>query len=108
MSVDGSGGSAAIFPMICCAKLAGIFENSKNTSKSAVFEKSFEKTLKIRMIFGLIGVEVAQIELKLGWVAGKYVESAIFNGFGSYLAAYLIKKRIKTKKIQHFPGNLIN
>ncbi len=26
MSVDGSRGSAAIFPMICCAKLAGIFE----------------------------------------------------------------------------------
>ena len=71
MSLHGSGGSAAIFPMICCAKLAGSFENSKNGLTRVLFEKSFEKTLKIRMIFGLIWVEVAQIELKLGWVAGK-------------------------------------
>ena len=71
MSLHGSGGSAAIFPMICCAKLAGIFEHSKNTLKSVIREKMFEKTLKIRTIFWLVWVEVAQIELKLGWVAGK-------------------------------------
>ena len=68
MSLHGSGGSAAIFPLICCAKLAGILENSKNTLKIVIFEKSFEKTLKIPMICGLIWVEVAQIELKLGWM----------------------------------------
>ena len=47
MSLNGSGAGAAIFPMICCAKLAGIFENSKNTQTSVIFEKSFEKTLKM-------------------------------------------------------------
>ena len=46
MSLNGSGAGAAIFPMICCAKLAGIFENSKNKLKNTIFEKSFKKTLK--------------------------------------------------------------
>ena len=39
MSLNGSGAGAAIFPMICCAKLAGICENSNNTLKSDIFEK---------------------------------------------------------------------
>ena len=43
MSLHGSGGSAAIFPMICCAKLGGIFEHSKNTLKSVIFEKIVRK-----------------------------------------------------------------
>ena len=77
MSLNGSGAGAGMFPMICCAKLAGIFENSQNTLRSLMVEKSLEKkrtTLTSRMTFESIWVAVAQIELKLGWVAGKYIE----------------------------------
>ena len=53
--------------------------------------------LKIRMIFGLIWVEVAQIELKLGWFGGNILNKLFLMFFG-YLAAYFIKQLLKTKK----------
>ena len=43
MGLNGSRGSAAIFPMICCAKLARIFENSKHTLKTVISENCFEQ-----------------------------------------------------------------
>ena len=50
MSVDGSRGSAAIFPMICCAKLAGIFENNKNALTRFIVENTIFYSLHIRMV----------------------------------------------------------
>ena len=50
MSLNGSGATTGIFPMIWCAKLGGLFENSKSIINSFTLEHAFEQNRKSKQL----------------------------------------------------------